>query len=45
MTDFCIICLTELGCTDPTGWIIQKDGEVVCPWCIKEGKKYKPRVT
>lgn len=40
MTESCVICETELGCTDPTGWEYSKKypHEVVCPWCIKEGK-------
>jgi len=33
-----MICLTELGCTDPTGWVIVDYPDIVCPWCIKEGK-------
>jgi len=36
MADYCIVCETELGCTDPTGWTQRKDGELVCPWCIKD---------
>jgi len=37
MTDFCIICLTELGCTDPTGWFYNEETtEAICPWCVKD---------
>lgn len=37
MTDFCILCLTELGCTDPKGWFYCDDTtECICPWCVKE---------
>ncbi len=40
MTESCILCQTDLGCTDPTGWKDSEKypGEVVCPWCIKEGR-------
>ena len=44
MTDFCIICLTELGCADPTGWLVpvkenglvDPAGDIVCPWCYED---------
>jgi len=42
MTEFCIICETELGCTDPTGWFYDPVRcEAICPWCIKDMRKNK----
>ena len=32
-----MICLTELGCTDPEGWFYDEErAEAICPWCIAE---------
>ena len=37
MTEFCIVCLTELGCTDPSGWFYNETTtEAFCPWCLKD---------
>ena len=45
MTEACIVCETELGCTDPTGWLYDPErSEAICPWCIKDLHKIRELV-
>lgn len=39
MTDFCLIC--ECEPIEDNGWFIRKDGECICPWCVKDMVKQK----
>ena len=39
MSDYCLIC--ECEPIEDNGWFIRKDGEVICPWCVKDMLKEK----